>query len=356
MGNLLKFSALVTKVKAMEGKLLKPAQYQQLITMRSVVELFSFLKADAAYSHSLGAINENAVHRGDIEKLLIQSLYHDYAKLYSFSGLEERKYLKLYLHHLEVDLINYCLRIISNHYQEPFDLGYKKDFFDCYSEISVDKLTSSGSIGQLVENLQGSIYYQPLSAIRDKEHTTLFDYDLTLNLFCYSYVWQQRHKVLTTKEKNNFIKEWGTKIDLLNLQWIYRAKKYFLMSPEHIYTIIIPIHYRLPKEIFKALVEASSIDEYFKILATTSYQKHYQEKASEPFDQMYYEALAYLFRVNQRQNPYSIAAVNNYLFKKEAEINRIITILECIRYDLSPSERAAYANLTVSERASYTSG
>ena len=32
----------------------------------------------------------------------------------------------------------------------------------------------------------------------------------------------------------------GSKIDLLNLQWIYRAKKYYNMKPADIYLLLMP--------------------------------------------------------------------------------------------------------------------
>lgn len=63
--------------------------------------------------------------------------------LYLFSGLEIREFLKLYLKRYEVDVINYCSRIIFNHYQEPFDLNHKKAFFDKYSQISIDRLMTA---------------------------------------------------------------------------------------------------------------------------------------------------------------------------------------------------------------------
>lgn len=46
--------------------------------------------------------------------------------------------MKLRLKSYEIELINYCLRIVINHYQKPFDLDYKRPFFDRYSQISIE--------------------------------------------------------------------------------------------------------------------------------------------------------------------------------------------------------------------------
>ena len=89
---------------------------------------------------------------GICRMLLVQSLYSDYTRLYRFSGMDQKKFLELYLKRYEMNLINYCLRIVFNHYQKPFDLDHKKIFFDKYSDLSIDKLITSGNIGELVEN------------------------------------------------------------------------------------------------------------------------------------------------------------------------------------------------------------
>ena len=70
--------------------------------------------------------------------------------------------MKLVMKSYEIDLINYCFRIVINHYKQPFDLGYKQPFFDRYSQVSIGKLITSRTTDELVENLKGTEYYEPL--------------------------------------------------------------------------------------------------------------------------------------------------------------------------------------------------
>ena len=182
MGNLLVYSGIVTKIRAMEAKLLKPEQFEEIANLHNVPEVVSYLMENSAYADVLDEIDETRLHRGDIEKVLIQSLYQDYTKIYRFCSLEQRKFLHLYIKRYEIDLINYCFRIVINHYAEPFDLNYKKPFFDRYSQISIEKLITSRTTDELVENLKGTEYYEPLKKLRDSQSVTLFDYDLTLSL------------------------------------------------------------------------------------------------------------------------------------------------------------------------------
>ena len=137
------YSGIVTKIRAMQAKLLTKEDFETIASMKSTLEIVAFLKEHTAYKEFLDLMDESLYHRGNIEKILYQSLYSDYTKLFQFGGIEQKKFLKFYLKRYEVDLINYCLRIVFNHYAQPFDLNYKKPFFDKYSQISIERLITS---------------------------------------------------------------------------------------------------------------------------------------------------------------------------------------------------------------------
>ena len=342
MGNLLAYSGIVTKVRAMEGKLLTPGQFEKIAGLGSVPEIVEYLKKNTAYVDVLETLSEEQIHRGNIEKVLVQSLYHDYTKLYRFCGQKQRRFMKLVMKSYEIDLINYCFRIVINHYKQPFDLGYKQPFFDRYSQVSIEKLITSRTTDELVENLKGTEYYEPLRKLRDSQNVTLYDYDLTLNLYYFTSIWKEQKKVLKKDELELFMRDCGSKIDMLNMQWIYRAKKYYNMKPADIYLLLIPIHYKLSTEMVKELVEAPGLTEFQAVVDRTTYARHYNFHQNLTIEQMYADCLHYLYTVDRRRNPYSIAVVNTYLFLKEEEIKKLTTAMECVRYSLTPGETLAY--------------
>ena len=229
-----------------------------------------------------------------------------------------------------------------NHYAEPFDLNYKRPFFDRYSQISIEKLITSRTTDELVENLKNTEYYEPLHKLRDSQAVTLFDYDLALDLYYFTTLWKNRKKVLRKKELAIFTRDCGSKIDLLNLQWIYRAKKYYKMAAADIYSLLIPIHYKISVDLIKELAEAADLEEFYTAVRKSSYTRHYDFEQKLTIEQMYADCLYHLYTVDRRRNPYSIAAVNTYLFLKEEELRKLTTAMECIRYSLSPGETLAY--------------
>ncbi|MEG0354104.1 MAG: V-type ATPase subunit [Lachnospiraceae bacterium] len=343
MGNLLAYSGIVTKVRAMSAQLLTEKNYQELSELSTIPEIVSYLKHFPPYNETFQILSEDQLHRGNIEKVFIQSLYNDYTKLYRFSGIAHRKYLKLYMKRYEVDLINYCFRIILNHYEEPFDLNYKKPFFDKYSQISIDKLITSSSLDEFIENLNGTEYYAPLKKLREAGVSKLFDYNLALELYYFNAVWKEKKKILQKKELDIFTRDTGSKIDLLNLQWIYRSKKYYNMLPANIYALLIPIHFHLKKDTLKELVEAPTLDDFAASAERSYYGRKYNLEAPYSIEQLYKDCLHHLYLADQRKNPYSIASINAYLFLKEEEIKRLTTTMECVRYGFTPREILRYA-------------
>ena len=87
-------------------------------------------------------------------------------------------------------------------------LNYKRTFFDRYSQISIEKLITSRTIEEFVDNLQGTEYYEPLRKLRDSNASTLFDYDLALDLYYYTTLWKERKKVLKKKRIRDLYKRY----------------------------------------------------------------------------------------------------------------------------------------------------
>lgn len=342
MGNLMLYSGIVTKIRAMQSKLLTQKDFEDIASCKSVLEAIEYLKGRPGYAEYLGEMDDSLYHRGSVEKVLYQSLFDDYSRIFRFAGIRQKKFLRLYWKRYEVDLINYCLRIVFNHYAAPFDLEYKKRFFDRYSDISIDRLITSANINELVDNLRGTEYYGALSRIRDSEEATLFDYDLALDLYYFSVMWRKERKLLTGQEKEMFLKDFGTKIDLLNLQWVYRAKKYYHMLAPDIYALTIPYHYRIRVDEFKALVDTPTVEEFEHKVAKTYYAKRYEIADSGTIERRYKDILKHLYVTDRRRDPYSIATINSYLFLKEDEIDKLTTALECIRYGLSRGDTLGY--------------
>ena len=178
------------------------------------------------------------------------------------------------------------------------------------------------------------------------EHPTLFDYEMTLDLYYFCHLWKQREKIARKKDLEELTKAWGSKFDMLNLQWIYRSKQYYHMTAADIYALIIPVHYRLSQAEVQALVEAEDMEAFRQLIGKTYYAKHFEAFSAETMEAMYAQIMKHILSTASRSNPYSLATVYSYLYHKDHEINRLIIALECVRYSISPDEAMQYVAKT----------
>ena len=71
MGNLLEYSGIVTKIRAMEAKLLTPEQFAEIANMSAVPEIAGYLKKNTAYADALNTLEESQLHRGNRKRALL---------------------------------------------------------------------------------------------------------------------------------------------------------------------------------------------------------------------------------------------------------------------------------------------
>lgn len=344
MGKLLSYSGITTKIRTMQSNLLTENDYRELATLPSVSDVAIFLKNRPAYKELFADVDETRLHRGQIERLLNLSLYKDFTKIFNFANPEQRKFLSLYFMRYEASILKTCMRSVLNSNSDIPNKDIVKDFFERYSTIDMDKLFVSHTIEEFISCLKGTDYYKPLSKLLDLPTPTLFDYEMTLDLFYFSKLWKLSQKYLKKEELKSLSACYGSKIDLLNIQWIYRSKKYYHLSPADIYALVIPVSYKLNKQDLMHLVEAPSIEEFNFALTSTYYAKFFPADniTGEYLEDLYIKLLDKIYYSSGRKNPYSVASMNTYLYRKGHEVDKLTTALECIRYGLDSNETVNY--------------
>lgn len=346
MGTLLSYSGLSTKIRAMQSKLMSEKQYQEIAQLDSVIQIVAYLKKQPGFSDLWADLDENSLHRGDVEKLLTHTIHQNFAKLYRFANPEQRRFMALYFKRYELSVLKDCLRKVFDEGKAQLDLSLFQDFFDRHSKMNLEKLTSSSTVEELVNNLQGSEYYHPLKKLGTDYQPRIFDYGMALDQYYFANIWSVKEKLFKRRDLEEITKAYGNKFDMLNLQWIFRSKKYYHMGPADIYALLIPVHYRLSKNDIASLVEASDEEEFRKILDTTYYKKRFPELAPENLEEIYTLNLKTILETEARKYPHSVIMIYSYLYHKEHEVDRLTTAVECVRYGLSTAEILDYIHKT----------
>ena len=340
-GNLTSYSGMTTKIRAMKTRLLTPEQYEEITHLKSVPELISYLQNFPAYSGVLADIDPALAHRGEIEHRMNFSTYRDFSKIYHFAGTAQKKYLEFYFARYEMAFIKACLRNILAS-REDINPVLSSIHFKRHSRINEDKLTAATTIDEFIEGLSGSVYEKPLLKVHEFENPTLFDYEMTLDLSFFTYVWEHQDLYIPKGEFDLFEECFGTQMDLLNLLWIYRCKNYYNLSHSQIYSFLIPVYYKLDSTSVKNIVEADTNAHYFDLLEHSYYGKTYHIDVSQSLESQFGGILNTIYLKAFKDSPYSIAGINAYFHLKNLEIAKVVTAMECIRYGYKPEMIAQY--------------
>lgn len=344
MNGLLAYSGITAKVRAMKSHLISDADYREIAALDTVSDAGEYLKRFPTYRNLITNLEDDQLHRGNIEQLLTLSHYRDYEKLYRFSNLSQRKFLDLYFIHYEIALLKKCLRNVLTHRRFDLDLSLYQEFFDKHSKLDLMKLSGSENLSEFISNLAGSPYYDLLTHLSDTSEPTLFDYEMHLDLMHFKTMWKIKNTFLNKEDQQTLTQCFGSRVDLLNIQWIYRSKKYYNLSPTEIYSLLIPIYYRLRKDEIIKMTETGNVDEFYSALQGTLYGTLGLSDLSQKPDleELYEKVLNRIHRLTSQKHPYSVATPNSYLYFKELEIQKIITVIESIHYGLDADTICSY--------------
>ena len=343
MQEIFEYSGITTKIKAMSRNLITDEGFREMVAFPNVSAVTSYIKALPAYTDALSNINEETASRRQLEALIQKTKYDDYASIYLFAGARQRAFLKYYVMHYDIKIIKRVLNSVTDGGRSDRSLAEFSPFFDKYSQISPDELMKADSIEAVVNALSGTSYYEPLKKVSLREKAELFDYETALDFHYFMTVWKNRKRICGNGINDRVIERtYGTEFDMLNICWIKRAKTYFAMEAAEIYTLLIPVRYKLKKEDIKHLVESKGDEEFKRALSGTFYGKKFKELNPDTVFMQYAEIPRKMLLKLASKNPYSIAVIFNYLYMKEVEINKIIIAVECVRYGIPEQEAFEY--------------
>lgn len=332
------YSAISAKLKAMYSKFLKKEDYEQLLSKQTVGEICGYLKSLPAYSDVLSGVSERDVHRGQMEILISSEIVDEYLRLYEFLDSSKREILKFWFMRREIQFLTGELRHIFTHEarnknqmsRDKFDA-----FFETHTAIDRELMLNATSLSDCIEACKNTPYALPLQRAEQLD-SDFFSVSMMLEMFYYTSIWHTVGTRLDKKQEELFKKALGSKIDALNILWIYRGKKYFSFEDEIIFTYIIPVRYRLSEDIIKEMVTANSIADFIGVVSRTKYSSLFDGIDEGVFpEENYIDFIRKLYKTMFFNHPQSLIAVYTYLELKELELDNLKTVIEGVRYSKS---------------------
>jgi len=126
----------------------------------------------------------------------------------------------------------------------------------------------------------------------------------------------------------------GTEIDLQNILWMYRLKKYYGIFGDSSYGFLIPIRYRLSDNVFSNLVNCTSIENFISELSKTIYHNVFGNFLFA--QQSLTKAVKLRYRTESRRSYIALAC--GYLYEAHLQEKNKAAMAEGIRHGLDHSE------------------
>lgn len=343
MDNNTRYSAINTKISSMFGKLLKEEDYKRIISLKNPSEIAVYLKNNTAYGESFKDKDPGNMHRAEIERILKQGLINYMDKMIHYFSGEYRNFIKCFYVKYEITDLKRVARLI--HIDKDFvDLKDNLIFAGKYRYIDMDRVIKSKSIAEIINALEGTIYYPFLKNLIDgNSENSLYRFEMSIDK-AYFYILEDSLKHLLKEDREAFYCLVGSSIDMVNLKWIYRGMKYYEVSPEELFSYSVNKGYRFNYRKIKEFCYSRNVDEFLNKVRNTPYGFMFK---GCPQDDTFIERrmnryLYFRMKSSKRRNKLDLSVVLSYLELIDFEIRDIISMIENVRYGMDYEETRKY--------------
>ncbi len=345
--NVIKYSAINAKIHALKSNLLKPEDYAELIEKSSVPDIVRFLQTKDAYAGILAGREPESIHRRDLELLIRNYLITVLKKLTHLFKNPEREIVILLIKRYEVENLKLALRnALTEAKSDIRDFSLKFYNLESFSSIEPEKVAMCKNTEEVLEALSGSPYQSEIRHVLEsqsaKTGNLVYVLETALDKWYVSKLKDAIGK-LGGRDKEDALRSIGIQIDLKNMEWIVRVKKFYGMSPEELYNSLFHTGYRLKKDFLRMACDTKGVNEVIEFLKSSAYTSIFtglEDSDTLPFE-LTKRIKRYLFDFvtkNSISNEFSFAKLFEYIYLLEFEVNDIIMITEAIRYSLKKNE------------------
>ena len=348
------------KARVRRASLLKNEDFRRLLEQTSVSGIAIQL-GKSAYAPVLKGHTLETMRRSELEFLLNVSVLGEGVAFRYYTSFWDKKLLDLWLESVDIDILkdHFQAHMGTSQWSDYLDPAKMLDFVSDFrlTLVNQEKLSSSATLKDVLmsvksESLQTALMetlhgwekgWENVPGVEGNDfQRTVFALGMVLDRHYLDSLY-----AAVTKFRGNEGRMMrmlvGTRVDLMNLYWIYRARRFFGMSPEESLTLIMKARYRLN---FGLLTKAAFADPraLSAVLAETPYARVFDEShdaGSTERNTALYEARVerniyrFLFSVAERVFLSGFSGFQNvaaYLILKELEVRDLVSVVEMVRY------------------------
>jgi V/A-type H+-transporting ATPase subunit C len=329
----------VAKLRALNGKRLSEAEYNDLAAQRRVSDIAEYLRNTRSYERLFDGVNTNTVHRGMIENLLRRSVFETYFRIVGFEHLEKEDFYNFKILQSEVREI----LVAISHINARSDQHIEKlpVYIDKYISYSLLDLAKARSREDLLEVLKGTPYRAIIEEIPLRKSGKI-DFNPTECALRTQYYKELLDSPFFKKSGTGPLKTLiTTDIDLINVINAYRMITYFGESSDYINSLMLPFKGKLPAAVDAELRSSQNKTEFLDRFKNSYYGRVMENYGIVQGTSLELETQRLRYNYARQALSTSVhpaQSVYAFIYLYEAEVTNIIKIIEGIRYGLPQSD------------------
>ena len=328
-------TAILVKSRSKFGRRLTTKDYDELLSCRNILDITNFLKANTHYGSVLESIRESAVHRGNLESLLKQKMYNDFARLCSFERSIGEHYFEYLLLRSEIDQLLLFLRYFTAGTPEKFIFNLP-DFFKNSTKFNIEGLTQAKSYDDILQAIKSTKYHDLLIPFKPDEgkNPDFTIIESVLDRYMYEFTDNMVARHFKGEERRELQRIFGIQGELINIRKAYRAKRYYNTSGDVIKSMFNGEAIYLNRRITEQIIAAEKSDDILEILKKTRY-RHYLSKIEYSYiDDLANRVLYDYCRRKMHFSKHAAVVMASAIVLSEIEIENITNVIEGKRYEV----------------------
>jgi len=334
--------AVATKVKGMESKMLNDDDYINLLNAKSITECARYLKEKTSYGRFLADVDVETVQRGALEGHIKENIIYNIDKIIHYYSGSYKEFINTFFAKYEIEDLKDLAREV---YKKGKIENYEDNVFvGKYSKAEPSKILDAKSVRDIIIALKDTAFGKyTIPLLDDNRGENLFRFEMTLDMAYYSIL-QKKWDKLSPADQETIRNVFGTIGDVLNIQWIYRGKKFYNIEPQLLLNYTINLYNRLNFRKIKELCYQSSLSQFLDKARETRYGFLFKndETIDIYMDRRMHRYIYYYLQKIDRNTNMNIINVVAYILLLEFEARDIISIIEIIRYDVPEDEGKKY--------------
>ncbi len=341
MKQLFRYGAISGKIHAMMGNRMTPQQFEGLMQQPSVGAAAEYLMG-TGWKDSLQGLESGNARRAELEERLRRGLDLEYHRLAAFASGGQRGLLRALASRNEAGELLRFLRFLAAGHPVDYKVSLPDELWQS-GTIDYAKLSEAMTYGQMLEAAAGTEFESQLKKCAPEEGE-IPEYnraETAVQTAYYKNIFQSIEKGFSGQEQAQLKKYFAQQCDFRNIVRILRLKSNFHHDKQECLRYLLPFSYQLKSADLEALVSCGTAEEVTELLAKGPYARVFAGKNLQQIERYSNLLLQKNHALLHRGAPSAFTALV-YLEQREAEMKSIIQIIECIRYQVTPSQMKVY--------------